>query len=91
VKLTASGEGDSILLKVQNWGLPIPPDSLATIFDPLVRVPSPESRQQRRRGSLGLGLYIAREIVSAHSGTIDVRSSENEGTVFTIRLPRRQT
>jgi signal transduction histidine kinase len=43
----------------------------------------------KRPGSIGLGLYIAREIVTAHGGSIDVRSSAEEGTVFTVRLPRR--
>ena len=39
-------------------------------------------------GSLGLGLYIAERIVSAHGGRIDVESSEEAGTTFTVRLPR---
>jgi sigma-B regulation protein RsbU (phosphoserine phosphatase) len=38
--------------------------------------------------SVGLGLFIVREIAKAHSGTIDVRSSEPEGTTFTLTLPR---
>ena len=36
---------------------------------------------------LGLGLFIAREMVGAHGGTIEVRSTEGEGTTFVIRLP----
>jgi signal transduction histidine kinase len=86
VNLSAKAEGPDILLAVHNGGTPIPPDVLPTIFDPLVRGPSQTGR--RRPGSIGLGLYIAREIVLAHGGTIDVTSSGECGTTFTVRLPR---
>jgi sigma-B regulation protein RsbU (phosphoserine phosphatase) len=43
------------------------------------------------KGSMGLGLYIVREIVAAHGGSIEARSSEAEGTTFTVRLPRRRS
>ena len=69
---------------------PIPPAVLPTIFDPLVRGPSPESQKPRRPGSIGLGLHVAREVVAAHGGAIDVKSSTAAGTVFTVRLPRRR-
>jgi signal transduction histidine kinase len=75
------------VLTVHNTGPPIPPEALPTIFDLLVRGPKAETR--RRPGSIGLGLYIAREIVTAHGGTIDVMSSVEAGTTFTVRLPRR--
>ncbi len=44
--------------------------------------------RERSKTSLGLGLFIVREIVLAHGGTITVESSMAAGTVFTIRLPR---
>ncbi len=88
VEVTASAAGAEVVLAVRNGGTPIPPDALATIFDPLVRASSAESPTNRRPGSIGLGLYIAREVVMAHGGTIAVASSAEEGTVFTIRLPR---
>lgn len=90
VELSASVEGSHVRLAIHNSGPPIPPDALPTIFDPLVRVSSPESQKQRRRGSIGLGLYIAREVALAHGGDIHVESSEEAGTVFTVRLPRRR-
>jgi len=43
----------------------------------------------RDRRHLGLGLYIVDKIVEAHGGSIDVRSSEREGTTFAVSLPRR--
>jgi hypothetical protein len=90
VDLSLRAEGSEVVLAVHNGGAPIPPDALATIFDPLVRGSSPELQRQRRPGSIGLGLYIAREVVTGHGGVIDVKSSEQAGTVFTVRLPRRR-
>jgi signal transduction histidine kinase len=86
VALTARAEGSDVVLEVRNAGTVIPPHLLPTIFDPLVRGSSPGS--PRRPGSIGLGLYIVREIVDAHGGTVTVQSSAAEGTIFTARLPR---
>ncbi len=41
--------------------------------------------------SVGLGLYIVKQIVKAHHGSVEVRSTEAEGTTFTVRLPRLAT
>jgi signal transduction histidine kinase len=88
VDLSVQQEGDCILAQVHNEGFPIPPDALATIFEPLVRLPSTNAARPRQPGSLGLGLYIARAIAIAHSGTLAVSSSPADGTTFTLRLPR---
>lgn len=89
VTLTADGDVDAVVLKVGNSGDPIPPDALQTIFEPLVRAPNANSEMHARsRTSLGLGLFIVREIVLAHGGSITVESSIAADTVFTIRLPR---
>jgi signal transduction histidine kinase len=90
LSIVADGAGEEVVLAVHNGGEPIPAELVATIFDPLVRAPSSaELQKQRRPGSIGLGLYIARAIVTAHGGSIDVTSSAQDGTVFTARLPRR--
>jgi signal transduction histidine kinase len=91
VELCVRSVGPEAVLSVRNGGPPIAPDVLPTIFDPLVRAvaSTPEMRRQRRPGSIGLGLYIARAVVTAHGGTIDVSSSAGTGTLFTVRLPRR--
>jgi signal transduction histidine kinase len=76
-----------VRLEVKNSGPAIEPSALDRIFDPLQRGPN---HQDRNAGSsLGLGLYIAREIAKAHGGGIEARSDETE-TVFAVRLPRRQ-
>jgi signal transduction histidine kinase len=89
VSLRACGEEDAIVLAIANSGKPIPLDALGIIFEPLVQVPNTTTDLNRRsKTSLGLGLFIAREIVHGHHGTINVQSSADTGTVFTIRLPR---
>lgn len=88
IEVLARSEGSTVLLTVMNQGPVIASTALPTLFDPFVRATSmPESNQ--RRAGIGLGLYIARQIVIAHKGTITVASSEATGTVFTVRLPRQ--
>lgn len=88
VELKASGVSADALVTVCNGGPPIPPGELAKIFDPLVRGSSAEHPKTNRPGSIGLGLYIARAIAESHGGTINVTSSKEAGTAFTMRLPR---
>lgn len=88
VSLIARGDGDALTIEVKNQGPPIPSEHLHAIFDPLVQIPG-EGSDTRPPTNLGLGLYIAREIVLAHGGTISVESSLEGGTVFTIGLPRK--
>jgi signal transduction histidine kinase len=70
---------------VHNEGTPIPTEVLEKLFDAFYRLDGEET--EGRSTSLGLGLYISKEIITAHGGTIDVRSSFEEGTTFIIRLP----
>ena len=88
VTLSLRGEKTNVLIEVHNGGDPIPPGELQKIFDPLIRGSSAEHPRKNRPNSIGLGLYIAREVAKSHSGRIDVSSTANEGTSFTIHLPR---
>ncbi len=72
-------------LGVCNQGPPIPDSLQAVIFDPLRR--SSSNGMSRELGGFGLGLYIAREVVKAHGGDIEVRS-DNRETAFIVKLPR---
>jgi signal transduction histidine kinase len=54
------------------------------MFDPLVQSKKPDPT----RSGLGLGLFIVNEIVTAHHGTIAVTSTQDSGTIFSVRLPR---
>lgn len=83
------GERDRVVLKVRNQGATIPRDVLPILFTSLVQLPEQEGNA-RPRSSLGLGLYIAKQIAVAHGGDIDVVSDEVAGTVFTAIVPRQQ-
>jgi PAS domain S-box-containing protein len=80
----ADDAGGGVLLTVHNDGTPIAADVLPSIFDPFRR----GSEHRERSESLGLGLFIVDEIVRAHGGSIEVTSTEAEGTTFSVRLPR---
>jgi signal transduction histidine kinase len=83
VTLTAQDEGDSVTLTVRNGGRPIPHDVLPFVFEPLTR-----GHRDGAGHNIGLGLFIARAIVSAHGGDIQVISSSETGTTFTVMLPK---
>lgn len=87
VRIVAEDRGDRVFLSVNNQGEPIPAPARRRIFDPMVRHTNGDADRSGAR--LGLGLYIAREIVVGHGGTIDVASTAEEGTTFTVELPRR--
>lgn len=87
VRLDLRGYTDTVCLTVHNDGMPIPEEAISTIFDPLVRSADEEPGQPST--SLGLGLFIVKEVVTAHGGTIEVSSSEAEGTLFRVELPRK--
>jgi signal transduction histidine kinase len=89
VTVTLRAEPDAAVLSVHNEGPPIEEDALASIFNPMVRhLPQGETEYGPAAG-LGLGLHIASSIISAHGGTIDVRSLEGSGTTFTVRIPSK--
>jgi hypothetical protein len=83
IDVQAAGAADEVALRVHNGGAPIPAAVLPTVFAPFE-----QGNDATRSGGLGLGLYIVREIVRAHGGTIDAESSAACGTTFTVRLPR---
>jgi signal transduction histidine kinase len=82
VRVRARVEQAELVLGVTNGGNVIAPDILNKVFEPYWRPPT-----SKPGGGLGLGLYICRQIVLAHGGTLEVSSSEEEGTCFVARLP----
>jgi NtrC-family two-component system sensor histidine kinase KinB len=83
ITVSAAAEDRHVRFYVTDTGVGIPPKYLTQIFDRFFRVPD----QEKETGA-GLGLAIAREIVEAHGGTIQVESREGQGTTFSFTLKR---
>jgi PAS domain S-box-containing protein len=76
---------DQVTIEIHNYGS-IPAGAQASIFEPYQRGGTFEAHPSR---SIGLGLFIAREAVDAHQGTISFSSTPEQGTTFTVVIPRR--
>ncbi|HZI09490.1 MAG TPA: GAF domain-containing protein [Myxococcus sp.] len=86
VRVSARQEGEQTVLSIFNGGAHIPAELLPRLFEPMTRGALKEGQSSR---SIGLGLYIVRDIVRNHGGTVEVASSPEQGTTFTVRLPPR--
>lgn len=84
IDVTASRANQNIEIRVSDTGIGIAPEHLPRIFDRFYRVDASRSRTQR--GS-GLGLAIAKEIISAHGGTVEIQSGKGKGSTFIILFP----
>ncbi|MDC0712155.1 PAS domain-containing protein [Stigmatella sp. ncwal1] len=85
VTVTLYDDGPQVRLEVHNEGEPIPASILPELFEPFRRGAKAEDAKP---SGLGLGLFIARQIALAHGGRLEVRSTKEEGTRFTVYLPR---
>lgn len=82
IRVSAEEDGGQVRFTVEDTGEGIAAEHLPRLFEKFYRVPG-----SRRSGGAGLGLAIAREIVTAHGGQIDVHSERGRGTAFTFTLP----
>jgi signal transduction histidine kinase len=85
ITVMVNGDATCVNVSVHNFGAPIPAHATTAIFKPLVQLGNQQSGQ---REHLGLGLYIAKELVERHAGRIGVQSSAQGGTTFRFVLPR---
>ncbi|MEN0658482.1 vancomycin resistance histidine kinase VanS [Caldifermentibacillus hisashii] len=83
IDISAEQQDKNIVITFMNQGDPIPQTKLDTIFEKFYRL---DSARSTNTGGAGLGLAIAKEIVTAHGGTISVESN-SENTTFTVKLP----
>ena len=86
IRVSVRADDTDIRLSVENSGASIPKDHLKDLFEPLRRHASADVYGERE--SLGLGLYIVRQIAEAHGGGITVDSGDGR-TCFTVTLPKR--
>ncbi len=86
IEVSLEQRDDSVVLTVRDQGIGVSPEDVERIFDRFARAGS--SRHIR---GLGLGLYIARQLVEAHAGTISVASQPGGGASFIVQLPRAGT
>lgn len=82
IEIELRRSADEVQLSVRDGGIGIPRDRQASIFAPFERAASVE-----QGSGLGLGLFIARELVRAHGGAIQVQSTPGSGSCFTVTLP----
>jgi signal transduction histidine kinase len=84
VEVSAAAQDDAAVVRVRDTGVGIAAEHLPRVFDRFYRVDTARSRAE---GGTGLGLCIARSIVLAHGGRIDLASTPGKGTVCTVTLP----
>jgi signal transduction histidine kinase len=77
----------ALTVSVQDFGIGIPPAHREKVFERFYRV---ESSQARASSGLGMGLYIAHQIVERHGGRMWVESTEGQGSTFSFSLPRQE-
>ncbi len=84
IKISLEKQVNGFLVKVADTGIGIPPSSIERIFERFYVV---DKSRSKKMGGTGLGLSIVKHIVLLHNGTINVKSSEKNGTVFEVFLP----
>ena len=87
VRVRVAAEGRTALVEVVDQGIGISAEDQARVFDRFFRASGAGERLHRGHHGLGLGLYIARELVQRHGGEMGVRSTAGAGSVFWFRLP----
>ncbi|MFZ5965762.1 MAG: sensor histidine kinase [Bacillota bacterium] len=85
VEISLYSESNDAVIKIEDNGIGIPEESLPYIFERFYRV---DKARARRTGGTGLGLAITQQIIGLHQGKIEVTSQLNQGTIFTIKLPK---
>jgi signal transduction histidine kinase len=84
ISVSLEEESGNVVMKVQDNGIGIVPEERQRIFEKFYRVGNEDTRKTK---GTGLGLYIVKNIVKLHGGSVEVKSNLNEGSTFVVRLP----
>ncbi|AXA27590.1 sensor histidine kinase [Pseudomonas fulva] len=87
IQVALKGSHNTMTFGVRNAGEPISPAAMPSLFDPDRRYSGYTETGSKASQGLGLGLFIAAEIVASHGGKIDVSSSKESGTCFSVTIP----
>lgn len=90
VIVNLSGTDADVMVTVNNQGKAIDAKTMAGVFAPMVRLAANDSPEFTERTSLGIGLFISKQIMQSHGGDVTVRSDDATGTTFTLTMPRQQ-
>ncbi len=85
IRVVLADEDDHIRVDVEDHGIGIPPVALPHIWERFYRAPNVDPMHI---SGFGIGLYVVREIVRRHGGSIAAESAEGHGSTFTVRFPR---
>lgn len=85
VTVTVAAENGRCMFSVQDTGRGIPNEQIAKLLDPDTTMTTPGTNNEK---GTGLGLVICTEMISMLNGTIDIQSELDQGTVFTVSLPK---
>jgi PAS domain S-box-containing protein len=84
VTVEVERHGDNASVRLGDQGIGIPAAALPQLFRRFYRAPNADAQHI---SGMGIGLYVVKEIVELHGGTVEVASHEGQGSTFTIRLP----
>jgi signal transduction histidine kinase len=87
IEVDTERKEDSICIRIKDQGVGLPEDEKSKVFKKFYRIGSEDTRKTK---GTGLGLYIVKQLVNIHGGTISITDNSPKGTIFSVSIPRQQ-